>query len=130
MKKDARMIYICSPLSAPTEDGIKTNALMAQKYADEIRTLTGCRTIAPHAVLPLYTPLDDSIPEEREICLNFGLDVLSICSGIAICGNKISQGMAVEIARAQELGIDIYRYDSNLQHLSFYFKNVTEVAQY
>jgi hypothetical protein len=128
--KDKRMIYICSPLSSPTQEGIKENALLAQKYADEIKNLTGCRTIAPHAVLPIYTPLDDTIPEEREICLNFGLDILSICSAIAICGNKISSGMATEIARAQELGIQILRYDSNLQHLSFYFKNVTEFAQY
>ena len=124
--KDTRLIYICSPLAAPTEEGIKENSRMAQRYADEIKNLTGCRTIAPHAILPAV--LDDEIPQEREICLNFGLDVLGICSAIAICGNRISSGMAAEISRAQELGIQILRYDSNLQHLSFYFKNVADVA--
>ena len=53
MKKND-LVYICSPLSAPTEQGIRKNMEKAAYYAGLISGVTGCRAIAPHSFLPEY----------------------------------------------------------------------------
>ena len=65
------IVYICSPLSASTKEGIRQNMEKAAHYARLVSGTFGCRAIAPHSFLPEY--LDDNIPEEREAGLAFGL---------------------------------------------------------
>lgn len=57
------MVYICSPLRASTEEGIKRNMEKAKDYMDFVSKRYGCRAVAPHAYLPQF--LDDYTPEER-----------------------------------------------------------------
>lgn len=78
----------------------------AEFYANYISIQFHCRAVAPHGFLPLY--LDDSIPEEREIALEFGLSLLKLSKAIVICGNHISSGMEGEIKKAKEWGIPGY----------------------
>ena len=85
------LVYICSPLSAPTKEGIRKNMEKAAYYAGLVSGVTGCRAIAPHSFLPEY--LDDDIPEEREAGLAFGLSVLRLSKAIIVCGSRISSGM-------------------------------------
>ena len=106
MKKED-LVYICSPLSAPTKAMMKRNMSKAGIYAKQVALYWGCRAIAPHSFLPDY--LDDTIPQEREIALEFGLSILKICKALVICGDVISSGMQGEIRRAKELGIPIYQ---------------------
>lgn len=106
MKKED-LVYICSPLSAPTKAMIKRNMYKAGIYAQSVASHWGCRAIAPHSFLPEY--LDDTIPQEREIALEFGLSVLKICKALVICGDVISEGMKGEIKKARELGIPVYQ---------------------
>lgn len=105
MKKND-LVYICSPLSAPTEQGIRKNMEKAAYYAGLISGVTGCRAIAPHSFLPEY--LDDNIPEEREAALDFGLSILKLSKAVIVCGNRISSGMRGEIKMAGELNIPAY----------------------
>lgn len=121
MKNQTSLLYVCSPLSAPTEEGICENMKRAKFYAEEIAKIAGCRTIAPHAFLPKF--LDDNNPAEREIAINFGLDVITVCSGIVICGSRITEGMAAEIASALGRGLPVYHYDEYTKTLSEYFLN-------
>ena len=100
------LVYICSPLSAPTEQGIRKNMEKAAYYAGLVSGVTGCRAIAPHSFLPEY--LDDNIPEEREAGLAFGLSVLKLSKAIVVCGSRISSGMRGEIRLAGELNIPAY----------------------
>lgn len=100
------MIYICSPLSAPTKEGIRQNMEKAAHYARIASERFGCRAMAPHSFLPEY--LDDNIPEEREIGLAFGLSVLRMSKAIIVCGSRISNGMQGEIKLAEELNIPAY----------------------
>ena len=106
MKKED-LVYICSPLSAPTKAMIKRNMYKAGIYARSVTSHWGCRAIAPHSFLPEY--LNDTIPQEREIALEFGLSVLKICKALVICGDVISEGMKGEIKKARELGIPVYQ---------------------
>ena len=105
MKKND-LVYICSPLSAPTEQGIRKNMEKAVYYAGLVSGVTGCRAIAPHSFLPEY--LDDNIPEEREAGLAFGLSILRLSRAIIVCGSRISSGMRGEIKMAGELNIAAY----------------------
>lgn len=106
MKRE-KMVYICSPLLAPTKEGIRDNMKKAERYAAIVSEGYHCRTIAPHAFLPEY--LDDTVPEEREIGLRFGISILEISKAVIVCGDKISSGMSREIARAMELGLPVLR---------------------
>ena len=100
------LVYICSPLSAPTKEGIRKNMEKAAYYAGLVSGVTGCRAIAPHSFLPEY--LDDDIPEEREAGLAFGLSVLKLSKAIIVCGSRISSGMRGEIRLAGKLDIPAY----------------------
>lgn len=95
-------LYICSPLSAPTPEGIEGNMRKARQYMRETAAHYGCRAIAPHAYLPQL--LNDHIPAERALALSFGRKLLFFCDGIVLCGNTISKGMAEEIAYGISLG--------------------------
>ena len=105
MKKND-IVYICSPLSAPTKEGIRQNMEKAAHYARLVSGAFGCRAIAPHSFLPEY--LDDNIPEEREAGLAFGLSILKLSKAIVVCGSRISSGMRGEIRLAGELSIPAY----------------------
>ena len=100
------LVYICSPLSALTKEGIRKNMEKAAYYAGLVSGTFGCRAIAPHSFLPEY--LDDNIPEEREAGLAFGLSVLRLSKAIIVCGSRISSGMRGEIRMAGELNIPAY----------------------
>ncbi len=105
------LVYICSPLSAPTKEEIRKNMAGAKYYSWFVAVEFGGRTIAPHSFLPEY--LDDHIPQERQIALDFGLSILKICKAVVVCGEFISSGMAGEIRKARELGIKVYRLRMN-----------------
>ena len=103
-KKD--LVYICSPLSAPTWEEVQENMKKAAHYASLVSKAANCRAIAPHSFLPEY--LDDRISEEREVALAFGLSVLRIAKSMVVCGDRISSGMNGEIEKAKEWGIPVY----------------------
>lgn len=100
------LVYVCSPLSAPDWRGIEKNMANAIRYCGTVSKALRCRAIAPHGFLPLY--LDDNVPEERKVALEFGLSVLSICKAMVVCGGRISSGMRGEIEHAEKLGIPVF----------------------
>lgn len=106
MIEEKELVYICSPLSAPTKAQIRENMSLARFYVKMVASQFRCRAIAPHSFLPEY--LDDNIPEEREIGLQFGLSVLELSKAMVVCGSRISRGMLGEIRRAKELRIPVY----------------------
>lgn len=80
------LVYVCSPLGAPTKEGVQENMQKAKEYMKLVSEKMHCRAIAPHAILPEY--LDDSIPEERAVGLRFGLDLLRICKKMVVCRQR------------------------------------------
>lgn len=99
------LYYVCSPLSSKQSYKVIVNMSKAKMYEEMVEKKFNCRAIAPHSFLPRY--LNDNIPEERQIALDFGISVLSVCKKIVVCGDVISSGMAAEIKYAEEHGIDI-----------------------
>ena len=97
-KQSYHKLYVCSPLSAPTQEGIKANMHRAQQYMIEVSELYGCRAIAPHGYLPYL--LDDHQANERAMAIAFDEKLLFLCDAIVVCGNHITRGMAEEIRHA------------------------------
>ena len=56
------LVYICSPLSAPTKEGIQKNMERAAHYARLVSGTFGCRAIAPHSFLPIRMAGELNIP--------------------------------------------------------------------
>ena len=102
--------YICSPLSDKCEKQQIHNMEMARYYMGRMSELYHCRTFASHAYLPLM--LDDRIPEERELALSIGKQLMELCGALIICGRRITSGMMGEIRFAFEHGKEVYWYDS------------------
>lgn len=62
--------YICSPLSADTNEGIAQNMQAARAYMFYAMKRMGMNASAPHAYLPMI--LCDNIPSDRALALQFG----------------------------------------------------------
>lgn len=99
------LTYVCSPLSAQTRAEMLANAAKASTYMLKAEQEFGDRAVAPHAYLPYL--LDDSVPEERALALEFGEKLLAMCSRLVVYGDRISNGMQAEIRKAKELGIPV-----------------------
>ena len=92
-------IYICSPLRGDYSKNIGR----ALKYCREV-ALQGDIPIAPHIYFTQF--LDDAKPDERNIGLKFGLELVKLCDKIYVYGEP-SEGMKAEIALAKQMGIEV-----------------------
>ena len=92
--------YICSPYSGD----VKRNKQYARELTARAIQL-GYAPITPH--LYITECLDDNDPEQRELGLNAGIALLSVCD-IIIVGIKygISDGMEREIFKAGFAGLE------------------------
>ena len=69
---------------------------------------------APHAYLPLL--LSDDIPDERNLALRFGSELLERSHVLLVCGDRMSPGMRAEIVQATALRKKILVFDRGLYH--------------
>lgn len=99
-------VYICSPLSASTTQETERNMHIAREYVREVMSELKCRVFAPHAWLPEL--LDDAIPAERKLAMEFDMKLLKTCSVVVICHPSVTAGVAKEIAEAQKIGTPIF----------------------
>jgi len=97
---DMKLVYIASPYAGDIEYNIK----MAKKYC-RYAMECGYTPVAVHLLYPTF--LDDSNPAERAIGIKMGLRVLAACEELWVCGNRVSEGMKMEIAEAKKLGIKV-----------------------
>ena len=93
--KGPRVVYICSRYSGD----VVHNTEMARAYT-RYAIDVGCIPITPH----LYLPQVMSEETEREKAINADLALLDRVDELWVCGNVISEGMAIEIAHAEKTG--------------------------
>ncbi len=96
---DNKLCYICSPYRGNTERNVA--------YAKELTRIAldnGYAPIAPH--LYLTQVLNEEVPEQREIGMGAGMEILHQCRYIII-GSRfgISEGMSGEIDAAIDAGL-------------------------
>lgn len=102
-----RTVFVCSPYRAvgPDKKNKMKNNIDVAKRVCRKATLEGYQVACPHLFYSQF--LDDDIPNEREIGINAGLSLLELSDEIWVVGNRITEGMSREIAKAGELGIPI-----------------------
>lgn len=110
-----KLVYIASPLRGDHEKNIKAAVEYCQNTCD-----MGVLALAPHIIFSQWC--NDSVPELREKGLKLGLELLSKADELWVMGERISQGMAGEIAYAKKHGIPIFSveqpHDLNLYPVS------------
>ena len=104
--------YVCSPFRADTREQCEKNLRTARAYMFYANKKMNMNAAAPHAYLPLL--LCDEIPAERAIALRFGLEILEQSDIMLVCGNRLSNGMRGEIAKAALLRMPITVFDEGL----------------
>ena len=94
------VVYICSPLRGDIERNIRK----ANGYC-RFAVSQSAVPIAPHTILTGF--LDDTIPEERQIGMTLGMELLSRCDELWVFGAKLSAGMEAELKVAQQLKLPV-----------------------
>ena len=102
-----KMIYVCSPLKPCPGNTMLMNIENAKKYCRFVAK-DGALPIAPHLYCTEF--LKDDIPEERELGMDMGLDLLGKCKELWVFGDHISDGMAKEIEKAFSWRIPVKFY--------------------
>ena len=94
-----KKIYICSPFRGNVAENIEKALHYCRKVA-----LAGDMPIAPHLYFTQF--LDNAKPDERNIGLKFGLELVKLCDKVYVYGEP-SEGMQAEIELAEKLGIEV-----------------------
>ncbi len=94
--KDSPVVYICSKFRGD----VAHNLAMAKRYS-RFAADCGCVPLTPHLWLPQFL----SEETERKLAMHMDLRLLDRCDKLWVCGDEISEGMAMEIAYAEDAGI-------------------------
>ena len=86
--------YICSPY----RDNPRVNVMRARQYC-KFAVSKGRIPLAPH----LYFPQFLSEIDERGKVMSMNLELLRLCGEVWVFGDRITEGMAAEIAHAERL---------------------------
>ena len=108
------LVYICSPYSGNVEENVKK----AREHCRFVLN-SGCIPIAMHLLLPQF--MDDNNPKERDLALFIDLVIMGKCQEVWVFGDRISDGMAIEIAKAKKRG-------QGVKYFGFNYKEVSEDA--
>ena len=106
------LVYVASPFAGDTEG----NTELARRYC-RFAVSKSVIPVAPHLLYPQF--MDDADPEQRALGLRFALILLGKCDELWVFGNRISNGMAREIAKAKKRSMPI----------RYFFDDCEEVAQ-
>ena len=101
MKKP--LIFICSPYRGDVESNLEN----ARRYC-RFAIRRGGIPFAPHLLFTQF--LDDSVAHERELGLELGRSMLSICDELWVFGVQTA-GMTLEISEAERLKIPIRHFN-------------------
>lgn len=101
-------VFVCSPYAG---DVLKntSNARRYLKFAAD----KGAVPFAPHLLYPQI--MDDRDPKQRKQGLFFGMVWLRKCDEIWVFGNRVSNGMKLEIAEARKRRIPVRYFTENCE---------------
>lgn len=104
-----KKVFICSRYRADDTHTVE-EAVSRALYACSCAIMKGYAPIAPHLYLPRC--LDDNDPAEREAGMAAGREFLAVCDEVWQWGATVTEGMALELAYAETLGIPIKVFNS------------------
>jgi len=92
-----KRVFVCSPFAGD----IAGNVRRTIEYC-RYEIIQGNAPFAPHLLYPQM--LCECDPEQRETGIRLGLEMLKVCDELHVYGDRISAGMAREIAVWREMG--------------------------
>lgn len=92
------LVYVCSPYSGDVE----MNVQKARKYS-RFAVDQGAIPLTPHLLLPQFM----SDQTERDLAMFMNMVYLGRCEELWVFGEKITDGMAAEIAKAKKRNMKI-----------------------
>lgn len=102
-RPDRPLIFVCSLYRGDTE----TNTQNARRYCRLVMEQGGI-PFAPHLLFTQF--LDEENATERKQGLRMGMEMLKLCDELWAFGEP-TEGMRMEIAQAERLGIPVCRLD-------------------
>ena len=109
-KKYRPKVYVCSPFAGD----VKVNTINARRYC-AFAVKEGYIPFASHLLYPQF--LSDDVKAERELGLFMGIVFLDGCKEVWVFGNRITNGMAAEIARAKARKIVIRYFNERCEEV-------------
>ena len=103
-----RFAYICSSY----RDNPRVNVMRARQYC-KFAVIKGRIPIAPH----LYFPQFMSEAAEREKAMSMNFELLKLCGEVWVFGDKITEGMEAELARAGMLRKNIRYFTTKCEEV-------------
>ena len=106
-----KKVYVCSPFRpaavslADRAEEQRSNIERALK-ACRILAMMGIQPLAPHLYFTRF--LKDDVAAERDTGMRFTLSWLEQADELWVFGERVSDGMAQEIAKAKELGKPVH----------------------
>ena len=104
------LVYIASPFAGDPE----RNTERARGYC-RLAVSKGCIPLAPHQFYPQF--MDDDDCETRELAIFFALVLLGKCDEIWVFGERRSEGMEREIAKARKRNMPIRYFNSRCEEV-------------
>ena len=92
-----KKVFVCSPFAGDIDGNIR-KAIEYCRY----EIIQGNAPFAPHLLYPQM--LCECDPQQREDGIRMGLEFLKTCDELHVYGDRISNGMAREIAVWKEMG--------------------------
>lgn len=105
------LVYICSPLSGAEE----LNQENARRYC-RFAVDSGYIPLAPHIYFTQF--MDDHNPKERNLAMFMDIVLLTKCAELWVFGDRISNGMSIEIEKAKRKGLPIRYFTTTLKEVS------------
>jgi len=105
------LVYIASPYAGDT----KRNIERARGYC-RLALSKGCIPLAPHLHYPQF--MDDGDAGQRQLGLRFALILLDKCDELWVFGDRVSEGMGSEIAKAKKRGIPVRYFNNKCEEVS------------
>ena len=105
---DKKLIFVCSPFAGDTE----TNIVNARRYCEYVFD-HGAVPFAPHLYFPQF--LDDNDEEQRKTGIGAGIAILAQCDELWAFGDKLTEGMRLELKIADGLGIPMRFFNDDCE---------------
>ena len=104
------LTYICSPYAGDIERNVQ-NARRYCTFALRQKALP----IAPHLLFPQFMGAETA--ETRELALHMGLILLRHCKEVWYFGDRISEGMRLELNKARLRGIPVRHFTDDCKEV-------------
>lgn len=104
------LVYIASPFAGDTE----YNIARAKGYC-RFAVSKGSIPLAPHLHYPQF--MDDGDKDARSLGLRFALILLGKCDELWVFGDRISDGMTAEIAKAKRRRMPVRYFNSKCEEV-------------